>query len=67
MAIDQSDVAAWLMASHTEEKKGVKDYEKLLARIKGASEYSHIRSVVKKIIRDEKRHIKMLGSLYSER
>jgi rubrerythrin len=65
--ISPEDVAAWLMASHTEEKHGVRDYEKLLARIKGAPEYSHIRSVLKKIIRDEKRHVKMLGSLYSER
>lgn len=60
-ALKPVDLEAWLTASYYEEEKGVKDYMRLLERIKDVPEYSGVRSVVKKIIKDEKKHLKMIA------
>lgn len=54
------DVSAWLEAAYHEEKHGIQEYEKLLRHLKGYPEYSRERNMLKKIVRDERRHLKML-------
>lgn len=57
------DVAAWLEAAYHEEKKGIVEYEKLLGYIKDVPEYAGVKRLLKRIIRDEKRHVNALANI----
>lgn len=61
--IDPQGVAAWLEAAYHDERKGIIEYEKLYKRIEGIPEYAPLRKTLKRIIKDEKRHMNTLSRI----
>lgn len=61
--MDPQGVAAWLEAAYHEEKHGIMEYEKLYKRIEGVPDYAPLRKALKRIIKDEKRHMNTLSRI----
>lgn len=61
--MDSQGVAAWLEAAYFDEKKGISEYEKLYKRIEGVPDYAPLRKTLKRIIKDEKRHMNTLSRI----